>query len=86
MNHQDKTTVQFFKIGATMYAVHKRFKDEKIVGGRVIVCRVKTFENRGGEILPVLTEVGNAKREINPVTHYFFDQIDEAVEAITTKE
>lgn len=74
-----------FKIGSQMYAVHKKYATEKIMGGRIIVCRVKTFENRGGTVLPVLTEVGNAKREVSPTTHNFYDDVGDAVNAITTK-
>lgn len=73
-----------YKIGSIMYAVHHKYPDENLAGGRVIVCRVKTFENRKGHILPVLTEVGNAKREICPITHLFFTNVTEAINAIST--
>lgn len=73
-----------FKIGVQMFAVHKKYVDENLHGGRIIVCRVKTFENKVGEILPVLTEVGNAKREISPTTHYIYNHLESAIEAITT--
>lgn len=74
-----------FKIGAQMFAVHKKYADENIRGGRIIVCRVKTFENKTGDILPVLTEVGNAKREIPADSHYFYTNLSDAIDAIRTK-
>ena len=70
------------KIGTRMYAVHKKYADEKINGGRIIVCRVKTFQNKQGKIMPVLIEVGNAKREINLTTHYYYYHLHTALEDI----
>jgi hypothetical protein len=73
-----------FKIGAQMFAVHKKYADQNICGGRIVVCRVKTFENKAGKILPVLTEVGNTKREISADFYYFYANLSEAIEAIKT--
>jgi len=60
------------KIGSQIYAVHQKYVDENITGGRIKVCRVKTFENRGGEIFPVLTVKGDAKREVDPKHHKIY--------------
>lgn len=72
------------KIGAQMFAVHKKYADENVRGGRIIVCRVKTYENKSGEVIPVLTEVGNTKREIPVDSHYFYHTLSEAIDAIRT--
>lgn len=69
-------------LGSQMYAVHKKYPDEKLNGGKVIVCRVKSFENRGGKILPILTEKGNAKRTIDFKTHYLYKELNGAIDAI----
>ena len=69
-------------LGSQMYAVHKKYQDEKINGGKVIVCRVKSFENKGGEILPILTEKGNVKRVVDPKSHYLFIELPKAIDAI----
>lgn len=73
-----------YKIGAQMFAVHKKYADDNVRGGRIIVCRVKTYENKSGQVIPVLTEVGNAKREIPVDTHYFYHNLTDAIDAITT--
>ena len=69
-------------LGAQMYAVHKKYPDEKMNGGKIIVCRVKSFENRAGEILPILTEKGNAKRVIDPKAHHLYFELPKAIDAI----
>ena len=75
---------EHLKIGSQIYAVHRKYVDEKI-GGKIIVCRLKTFENRGGEIMPVLTEKGNARYVIPAETHYVYVELSKAIDAIRTK-
>lgn len=71
-------------IGDLVYAVHKKYVDEKL-GGRIIVCRVRTFENSKGEIIPILTEVGNVKNRITSENNYIYHHINAAIDAIRTK-
>lgn len=73
------------KIGTQVFAVHKRYVDEKLHNGTIIVCRVKSYMNYGGEIIPVLKEVGG-KTEIKPSTHYVYTDLAKAIKAITTKK
>ena len=73
-------------IGTKVYAVFKQYVDKKMSGGRVKVCKVKTFMNKQGEILPVLTEIGNSKREFDTDSHHIYYGLSEAVEAIRTKK
>lgn len=73
------------KIGSQIFAVHKKYPDEGLMNGKIIVCRVKTFENRSGKIMPVLSEVGNARRIINPETHYIYVGLAKAIDAIRTQ-
>ena len=70
------------KIGSQMYAVHSKYPDEKLNGGKIIVCRVKSFEQRKNRILPILTEKGNSKREIDPTSHYIYTNLSDAIDAI----
>ena len=70
-------------VGTKVFAVHKRYVDEKLSGGRVRICKVKTFIEKGGEIIPVLTEVGNAKMELDTTTHHLYYDMDLAIKAIT---
>ena len=72
------------KIGSQIYAVHHKYVEENLTGGRIRVCRVKTFENRGGQVHPVLTEKGNAKQVIDPKTHVIYVELSKAIDAIET--
>lgn len=72
------------KIGTQMFAVHKRYVDEKLQNGTIIVCRIKSYMNYNGEIVPILKEVGG-KAEIKPTTHYIYEDLKKAIKAITTK-
>ena len=73
------------KIGSRIYAVNKKYVDEKINGGRIRVCRVKTFENKQGVIIPVLTEIGNPKQEISTSMHHTYLELPNAIIAIEGK-
>lgn len=76
---------EHLKIGAVVYAVHTKYVEENIQGGKIQVCRVKTFENKGGEIMPVLTVVGNSRTELNTTQHKLYLELPEAINAIRTK-
>ncbi len=68
-----------------MYAVHKKHADSSTLqGGTVRVCRIKTYKNIEGEVLPILKVVGE-KVEINTTNHYIYSRLDDAIEAIQTK-
>lgn len=73
------------KIGTIVYAVHTKWAKENIQGGKIQVCRVKTFENKAGKILPVLTVVGNSRSELNTANHELFLELPKAIDAIRTK-
>lgn len=73
------------KINSTIFAVNKRYVDNKI-GGRIRVCRIKTFQNIRSFILPVITEKGNVKDEINLNSHYLYIEIADAINSIRTKK
>lgn len=77
--------IESFKIGSQLFVVHKKYVDSNL-GGRIKVCRVKTYQNVSGDIQPVLTEVGNAKVEIDAKTHYLYVELTEAIDAIRTKK
>lgn len=46
-------------------------------------CKVKTFENKQGEILPVLVEIGT-KRELDPRQYYMSKDPEVAVKYLET--
>lgn len=72
------------KIGMQLYCVHKSYIDKSLQNGVIVIGKVKTYCNIDGEILPVIREVG-ARREIGHDTHYVYDRLDDAIDAISTK-
>ncbi len=77
--------IEDLKIGSQAFLVHKKYVDDKL-GGRIRICRLKTFQNVNGEIEPILTEVGNSKLEIDTKTHYLYLELSDAINAIRTKK
>ena len=73
------------KIGSQIYAVNKRIVDEKLKNGRVLVGKIKSYQNVDGEIRPIVQEVG-IRREIYLESNYFFGELTDAVDAIRTKK
>ena len=76
---------EILNLNATIFAVNKKYVDNKI-GGRIRVCRIKTYQNVGGSILPVLVEKGNVKEEISLNSHYLYMELSDAINAIRTKK
>lgn len=70
------------KIGTLVYAVHNKYVSKEAKEGRILVCRIKTFENKKGDILPVLHLVGYSKQEIDTKTYQIFIQLSDAINAI----
>lgn len=73
------------KIGSKIYAVNKRTVDEKLKNGKVLVGRIKSYQNINDEIEPIVQEVGS-KKEIYFNANYFFSDLENAVDAIRTKK
>jgi hypothetical protein len=76
---------QLKKIGTQIYAVNKRTVDEKLLNGRVLVGKVKSYQTVDGNIQPIVYEVGT-KKEIYVNTNYFFDELKDAVGALHKKK
>jgi len=68
-----------------MYAVRKEYADGGLQNGKVIVCRIKSYHNVKGKIYPILKEVGE-KRIVDATLHNLYVELDNAVEAISTKK
>ena len=78
--------LKIYPIGSKVFLTHKKWKDEKIFGGRVIPCKVKSYENIGGTIVPICSEIGNSRNTFTTSTHYLHTSIEEAVLAISTDD
>lgn len=73
------------KIGTTKYAVHQTYVNNKMKNGKIIVGKVRSYQNIDGEIYPIIKEVGT-KVLIDVKMHYIYDDLDIAITAITTKK
>jgi len=69
------------KINSTVYAVHKKHAGKKLEGGIIQVCKVKTFYNYKGEVIPKLQAVGSSAI-INPETHQIYLLLSDGIRAI----
>lgn len=72
------------QIGDKVYLVYKQYHDTNLPGGRMYPCKVKTFENKQSEILPVLVEIGT-KRELDPRLHYMSKDPEVAIKYLQTR-
>ena len=77
--------MKILNIGKTVYAVHRRYIREKLTGGVVVVCRVKTYINDGGTIRVILKTIGG-KETITSANHRIFHKLEDAILSITTKK
>ena len=78
--------LKIYPIGTKVFLTHKKWKDKKISGGRVIPCKVKSYENIGGNIIPICSEIGASKNTYTTNIHYLHISIEEAVLAISTDD
>lgn len=69
------------KINSTVYAVHNSHAGKKIEGGKIQVCKVKTFYNYKGEVIPEL-KVVNSSAIIKPTTYQLYINLSDAIDAI----
>lgn len=74
------------KIGTQIYGVHKTYvESKKKSGSRILVGKVKSYQNINGKVYPIVKEVGS-RVLIDVIMHYLYTDINKAVEAITTEE
>lgn len=82
MSKKSKTT-ENLTIGDKCYLVHKEYIGKCVWGSRIIVAKVKTFQNIKGFPVPVFTEVGNSKRELTMDVYIPYVEVNKAIEAIS---
>jgi hypothetical protein len=71
------------KIGTQVYGVHKKYVDDNLKNGKIIVGKVRTYENIDGKVQAIIKEVG-APRMIDTRMYYIYTDLEVAVKAITT--
>lgn len=86
MDNQFDFGDDILNINTQVFAVHKKYPDENLPGGRIKVCRVKTYKNVKGKVTMVLTEVGKPNVELSSDVLYLYRELKDAINAITTKE
>jgi hypothetical protein len=77
-----KKTTEDLTIGDKCFLVRKEYIGLNANGARIIVAKVKTFENKKGIAIPIFTEVGNSKRELTMENYLPFVEVSKAIEAI----
>ena len=83
-----KMTTEYPAIGKTVYAVAKRYATAKDKSGaRILVCKVKTYINRDGKVVPVLKEPNTkgTQSEITASIYDLFIDLNAAILAIADK-
>lgn len=71
------------KIGTQVYCVHNSYVEKKLKNGKILVGKVRSYENIKGTIQPIIKEVGYS-RMISTETHNVYYDLEKAIEAIST--
>lgn len=73
-----KRTLEEITIGSRVFAVHKRYADKKIHGGKVLGARVIGFENIKGEIKVIIKITDEYGQKLSNTKDYtiYFDVVD----------
>ena len=71
------------QIGSKVFAVHKSQVHKQINGAKIIVGRVKTFIYTDKKVRPVVVPVGNPRAELDSKTHVIYNDVEEAIHAIS---
>lgn len=77
--------MEHYKIGTMLYAVHKTYVDKKLKNGKIMIGKVRSYQNIDGEIYPIIKEVGTPVL-IDVKMNYIYNDLDKAILAITTKK
>lgn len=69
-------------IGSKVYLIHRKYCSQKIVGARIILARVKTFERTPRGVEPILGEIGNKRIDYKLENYVMFIDINEAIKRL----
>lgn len=72
------------KLGTICYALRMDVVWGKKDRGKIIPCKIITYERADGKILPVYRIVGE-KRELDTNLHFCYSTLDSAIEALELK-
>ena len=71
-------------IGTKVYAIHNHYVEKSPIGGKIIPCKVVTYENIDGIVEPVCRKIGS-KVEPSITTHTFYSDVNEAIKVLSRK-
>lgn len=74
----------YWPIGTKVYAIHNHYIENSPIGGKIIPCKVVSYENVGGRIEPTCRKIG-AKTEPHIGVHTFYLDLDEALKVLSRK-
>lgn len=74
---------KLYSVKATVYCLHKNFFKDELQNGTIRIGRIKSYQKKAGEVIPLIIEVG-AKAEIGYSVHEVTDNWDEAFRWLTT--
>lgn len=69
-------------IGTKVYALFKDYVNENRNNVKIRVCKVKTFQNKLGTIIPILTEIGKPSEEIDSQLYYLHTDVNKALKLL----
>ncbi len=74
----------YLPIGTKVYGIHEHYVEKSPIGGKIIPCKIVSYENVDGRIEPIYRKIG-AKVEPSIVTHRFYIDLDEAIKVLSRK-
>ena len=75
---------KYWPIGTKVYAIHSHYVNKSPIGGKIIPCKVITYENINGIVEPICKKIGS-KIEPGVSTHVFYSDIKEALKVLSRK-
>ena len=78
-----KKSEGYLAIGSKIYALSKESVDKGYNHTLLKVCKVKTYQNTDGQVIPVVTQVGYPKQELNLRLHYLYTDLQEALKVLS---
>lgn len=74
----------YWPIGTKVYGIHNHYVEKSPIGGRIIPCKVVSYENVDGCIEPICRKIGT-KIEPSIQTHSFYLDLEYALKILSRK-
>lgn len=74
----------YWPLGMKVYAIHNHYVEKSPIGGKIIPCKVISYENVDGIVEPVCRKIGS-KVEPSIFTHTFYADLGEALKVLSRK-